>query len=95
MRTCDALLMWHSKRGHSGQVTVLTSDDRCVCSMRAFEKATDEVLGEFRSALDRTASFAGGLSDLLAALRGQVAMRLLAGVTQLLEARHLGVDQHS
>merc|ERR1719450_1744443 len=63
-----------------------------VRSMRALGKTDDDVLGELRSALDCNASIAGGLSDLLEALRGHGAMQLLDGVAKLLEARHMDVD---
>lgn len=79
--------------GTSGRWLYLTSDARCPRPLHAFGEAIDDVLGAPRSALDRAASLAGGISDLLEALRGQVAMRLLAGVTKLPEARHWDVDQ--
>merc|ERR1719506_77576 len=63
-----------------------------VRSMRALGKTDDDVLGELRSALDCNASIAGGLIDLLEALRGHGAMQLLDGVAKLLEARHMDVD---
>merc|ERR1719160_1152054 len=60
-----------------------------VRSMRALGKTDDDVLGELLSALDCNASIAGGLSDLLEALRGHGAMQLLDGVAKLLQARAL------